>query len=251
VTADVAPVQAKETSFKPSLFQDAYAQNNLDRSFQHYLEDEQRRLAFIFSPFSQFDFNSWFAYSDFSLNVESSADKVNLFSDIELASTETPPSNAEPNAQKPLSASEQAVDQIAAYFAKPSQSTLQGLLMKTGWLVPNLEASPQLFLAQLQGKLLNKLDLQFLVDQILSQVKIVKEKGKVELTLGLKPENLGEILLTLTSRSGMVSIQIQAPEETRKLIEAELKELELALKRAKVNLAEIKILATKEVDKHA
>jgi len=251
VTADVAPVQVKETSFKPSLFQDSYAQSNLDRSFQHYLEDEQRRLAFIFSPFGQFDFNSWFAYPDFLLNVESPADKVNLFSDIELASTETHTSNVESNPQKPLPVSDQAADQTAIYFAKPSQSTLQGLLIKTGWLVPNLEASPQFYLAQLQGKLLNKLDLQFLVDQILSQVKIVKEKGKVELTLGLKPENLGEILLTLTSRSGMVSIQIQAPEETRKLIEVELKELELALKKAKVNLTEIKILAAKEVNKDA
>ncbi|MEE8638471.1 MAG: flagellar hook-length control protein FliK [Candidatus Margulisiibacteriota bacterium] len=137
------------------------------------------------------------------------------------------------------------------YSAKSVQPILQDLLMKTGWLVPNLEASPPFYLAGLEGKLLNKLDLQFLVDQILLQVKIVKEKGKVELTLGLRPENLGEILLTLTSKSGMVSIQIQAPEETRKLIEAELKELELALKKAKVNLAGIKILATKEVGKDA
>ena len=110
---------------------------------------------------------------------------------------------------------------------------------------------PLFFQSNIEGKLLNKFDLQYLVDKILSQVKLLKEKGKVELTLGLKPENLGEILLTLTSRSGMVSIQIQAPEETRKLIDAELKELELALKKAGVNLEEIKILAAKELDKHA
>ena len=251
MTADVAPVQVKETSLNPSLFQDSSAQNNLDHSFQQYLEEEQRRLAFVFSPFSQFNFNSWFAYPDFSLHSESSADKLNLFSDIELASPETSTSNIQSNTQKPLPVSEQNVDQLALYFTRPSQSTLQALLIKTGWLVPNLEASSQFYLAQLEGKLLNKLDLQFLVDQILSQVKIVKEKGKVELTLGLRPENLGEILLSLTSRSGMISIQIQAPEETRKLIEAELKELELALKKAKVNLEEIKIIATKEVGKNA
>ena len=244
MTVQVSQIQSTE----PRLFQDSYTQNNPDLSFQQYLEEEQRRLAFIFSPFSQFNLNSWFAYPDFTLKTDSPANNANLFSDMELAPTETFASNI----QKELPVSNQASDQIATYSsAKSVQPILQDLLMKTGWLVPNLEASPQLYLAQLEGKLLNKLDLQFLVDQILSQVKLVKEKGKTELILGLKPENLGEILLTLTSRSGMVSIQIQAPEETRKMIEAELKELELALKKARVNLAEIKILAKKEVDQHA
>ena len=114
-----------------------------------------------------------------------------------------------------------------------------------------MEANPQFYLAELQGKLLNKLDMQSLIDQILTQVKMVKEKGKAELRLGLKPGNLGEIIMTLTSRSGMISIQIEAPEETKKLLEAELKELELALKKAKVDLAEIKIINPKEVNKHA
>ena len=122
--------------------------------------------------------------------------------------------------------------------------------MKTGWLVPNMEMQPLLFAAQLEGKLLSKLDLQSLVDKILSQVNLVKTKGKVELRLGLRPQNLGEILLTLTSKSGMISIQIQAPEETRKLLQAELLELELALKKSGINLAEIKIISPEEVGKH-
>ncbi|MBU0672779.1 MAG: flagellar hook-length control protein FliK, partial [Candidatus Margulisbacteria bacterium] len=122
---------------------------------------------------------------------------------------------------------------------------------QTGWLTPNIEAQPQLYLAQLQGKLLSKLDLQSLVDEIISQVNLVKEKGKVELTVGLRPKDLGEIILTLTSRSGMISIAIQAPDGTRKALEDELAELELALKKAKVNLAEIRIVNLKEVNQHA
>jgi flagellar hook-length control protein FliK len=244
VTVQVSQIQSSE----PRLFQDSYTQNNPDQSFQQYLEQEQRRLAFIFSPFSQFNFSSWLEYPE----VDSSANKIDLFSDIEQAPSQSFASKTEPNAQKDLPLPNQAFDQIAAYSsAKSAQAVLQDLLMKTGWLAPNLEASPQFYLAQLEGKLLNKLDLQFLVDQILSQVKLVKEKGKVELSLGLKPENLGKIILVLTSKSGMVSIQIQAPEETRKLIEAELTELELALKKAKVNLAEIKVLSPKEVGKNA
>jgi flagellar hook-length control protein FliK len=127
---------------------------------------------------------------------------------------------------------------------------LQELLAKTGWLSPNLEASPLFFRAQMEGKLLSKLDLQHLVDQILAQVRLVKEKGKTELTIGLKSDDLGEIILTLTAKSGMISIQIQAPEEIRKQLEALRKELEIALKKANVNLAEIKIEKIKE-ENHA
>ena len=247
MTADVAPIQVKEASFNSSLYQDSYTQNHVDHSFQQYLEEEQKRLAFLFSPWGQFNFSSWFSYPDFSLKAASG--EPELFSDSHII----PPEYLKPNASEnqiaqPGTEQSQPLGTYSFSSNQP-QLMLQDLLMKAGWLVPNLEIYPQFYQAQLQGKLLNKLDLQFLVDQILSQVKIVKEKGKVELTLGLKPENLGEILLILTSRSGMVSIQIQAPEETRKLIEANLKELELALKRANINLEGIKIANLKEVNK--
>jgi hypothetical protein len=251
MTVQVSQIYPPESS----LLQDSYIQNSSDNSCQKYLDEEQKRLAFLLSPFTQFNFGSWFAYSDPNSNADNSAHKVNLFSDIELIPSEKyagSAQNSQTNIPDQTSLPNQPLQQTANYyFAKPAQILLQELLAKTGWLAPNLEASPLFFQAQLAGKLLSKLDLQFLVDQILSQVKLVKEKGKVELTLGLRPENLGEILLTLTSRSGMVSIQIQAPEETKKLIEAELAELKLALKKAKVNLEEIEVLATKEVDRHA
>lgn len=250
MTVQLSQIQPHE----PDLLQDSSTQNSSDNSFQKYLDEEQKRLAFLLSPFSQFNFGSWFAYSDPNSNADNPANKVNLFSDLELISSEkyaggaqNSQTNIEDQSPIPNRSPQQTTNN---YFAKPAQILLQELLAKTGWLSPNLEASPLFLQAQLAGKLLSKLDLQFLIDQILSQVKLVKEKGKVELTLGLKPENLGEILLTLTSRSGMISIQIQAPEETKKIIEAELAELELALKKAKINLEEIKILATKEADRH-
>jgi hypothetical protein len=251
VTVQLSQIQTPPTS----LLQDSHTQNTPDQSFQKYLEEETRRLAFFFSPFHQCNFGSWFEYPDFTLQSGASADKVPLFSDIDFGpaqtfSENTPASQTVPQKDAPLP--RQTLDQISQYFsASPAQSTLRELLVKSGWLVPNLESHPLFYQAQLEGKLVNKLDLQFLIDQILSQVRMVREKGKVELTLGLKPENLGEILLTLTSKSGMVSIQIQASPETRKLIEEELLELELALKKAKVNLAEIKILSPEEVNQHA
>lgn len=235
------------------LSQGSSIQTNAGDSFQKYLDDEQKRLAFMLSPFGQFDFGSWFSYPSFLSGAEASAD-VNLFSDAKPGATERPSGENKPQpcqtahtttfGQPPQTASE-------TYFANASQQTLQDLLAKTGWLTPNLAASPLFYQAQLEGKLLSKLDLQSLVDQILSQVRIIKEKGKVELMLGLKPQDLGEILLKLTSRAGMVSIQIQAPEGSRKLLEAELRELEIALKKAGVNLEKIQIRAIKEAGQNA
>ena len=234
---------------QPGLLQETSAQSSSQSSFQRYLEEEQKKVAFLF-----FNFGSWFAYPEFNSQTDASANKIKLFSDIELTPSQTYASstqNPQPKTENQTSTADQTFNQIANYyFAKTTQPVLQDLLQKTGWLVPNLEASPQFYLAQLEGKLLSKLDLQSLVDQIVSQVKMVKEKGKTELTLGLKPDNLGEILLTLVSRSGMVSIEIQAPEETRKLLETQLKELEAALKKARINLADIKVIGSKEVGKN-
>lgn len=248
MTVQITQIQPNE----PRLLPDSSTQNAADNSFQNHLENEQKRLGLMFSPFGSFNFNSWFSYPDFSFQAESGYQTPSLFSDLNLTAAETTAQNFEntqQNANNGSTLAAPAYSQLADYFA--TQATLQELLLKTGWLTPNSEISPQFYLAQLQGKLLGKLDLQSLVDQILSQIKLVKEKGKVELTVGLRPKDLGEILLTLTSRSGMISIQIQAPDETRKLLEEELLELELALKKANVNLAEIKIAHPKEVSEDA
>jgi len=208
----------------------------------------------ILSPFGQFNFSSWFQYPDFTLKTDFSGNKINLFSDLESPANKTynsNPENTKVNNQNQPPPSQQTLPQTSAqFYVKPAQTVLQDLLLKTGWLVPNLEGQPLVLKAQQEGTLLNNLDLQSLVDQILAQVKLVREKGSVQLSLGLKPEDLGEIVLTLTSKSGMVSIQIEAPAKTKKLLEAELKELELALKKASVNLSEIKIVTLKEVGKH-
>jgi len=248
VTVQIAQIQTPE----PSLFSDHFAQNTPSHPFEQYLEQEQKRLSFLGSPFSGFNFDSWFSYPDFSTKNDLSSPSVDLFSDLFSSSNEPYQSNNYTSNQPEPSIANQVIEGLTNNnYTQSPQIVLQDLLQKTGWLVPNLEASALLYQAQTEGKLLNKLDLQFLVDQIISQIKIVKEKGKVELMVGLKPENLGEIILTLTSKSGMVSIQIQAPEETKKLIQAELRELEMALKRAKINFSEIKIEASKEVLQHA
>lgn len=250
MTVQVSQIQSPE----PRLFEDSSIQNNSDNSFRTYLDEEQKRLANLFVPFNGYNFSSWFDYATPFKQAQATPNRANLFSDLELF----PPGKTVPQSEnkqttvldQPVVADQSTQGALTNYVTKPSQNFLQNLLAETGWLVPNLEAQPLFNQAQLGGKLLSKLDLQFLVDQIISQVKIVKDKGKAELILGLKPENMGEILLTLTSRAGMISIEIQAAEETRKLIGAEREKLEQALKKAKINLADLKITEIKEANQH-
>lgn len=237
-----------------SLFEPSYAPNQSDRSFQQMLEEEKKRLGAAFSPLGSFNFNGLFSYPEFAKQFNQ---QVEFFNDTnqsvyQYSESKSITNNAPtPIVNQEQTATQQVLSQLTTNnISTPTKAFLQQLLNKTGWLTPNLEAQPLLQQMQAQGKLLSKLDLQFLVDQIISQIKMVKEKGQVKLLLGLKPDNLGEIILSLTAKSGMVSIQIQAEQKTKELIEDELRELEIALKKAKVNLGEIKITSVEEVNKH-
>jgi len=246
VTLQVAGIQSNE----PNLFEGSFVQNpsNSSTSFTQYLEEETKQLSLMFSPINQFNFSAWFDYPGASNNALTPK-RVSLFSDVETNpehSIVLSSQDANTNSTNQTSAVQALEGLLQNYSTKPSQTILQDLLMQSGWLTPNLSASSLFFQSQLDGTFLSNFDLQFLVDQIVSQMEVVSQKGSAQLSLGLRPGNLGEILLTLTSQSGMVSIQIQVPEELRKLIESSLLELELALKRANINVSEIKVLATKE-----
>ena len=78
-----------------------------------------------------------------------------------------------------------------------------------------------------------------LVDEIVKQVSLVKEKGKTQLQLTLQPAELGEITLTLTLVSGALQVAICALPETRKLIDSRRDELEQALKKLNINFTEL------------
>ena len=239
-------------SLEQSLYQDSSAPSSSNTSFQQYLEKEQQRIGSFFSPFNQFDFSAWFAYPDQAFNGNTSSVKIDLFSDIKMPPHINYETNNQNTTPSQVNIPSQTYGQTTNnYNANTPQNMLQDILTRNGWLIPNLEMQPLLLQAQMDGILLSKLDLQFLIDEIISHIAMVKEKGKTELSLGLRPDNLGEIFMTLTAKSGMISIQIQAPEETRKLLQSNLTELELALKKAKINLDKIMIVEMKGVDKNA
>lgn len=225
---------------EPRLLPDSYNRTSSDRSFEEKLKLEQARLGLLFSPFSQLDSLFYSRLAGSFQSSEPQADST-LYSFIDQAEQ----TGKEPKVQNDNSSSVHRAPPLQMFESLPSQSLnknlLQQLLVQTGWLTPNLAAQPQFYNAFLEGKLQLKLDLQLLIDQIVEQVKMVKGRERAELSLMLKPEELGEILLVLTSRSGMVSIQVQTSLETKKLIDSRREELERALKKAHVNFDRIEI----------
>lgn len=215
-------------TIEPRLYSDSTAQKNADNSFEEKLKFEQARLGLLFSPFSQLE--SFF---------------LSTLNPAEFKPAVPEPETTEPAEQFSLkqnysnqldSKSNLAAPGVRLFDSLPLQPLnrqfLQKLLSQTNWLVPNLESQPLFAQARLEGKLQPKFDLQFLIDQIIESVNLIKRKGQTELSMNFKPEDLGEILLTLISRSGVVSIQIQASAETKKLIDSRRQELELALKKS-------------------
>jgi len=224
--------------------QENRSQNSLDRSFEEKLKSEQARLGLMFSPFAQLNL---FFSSPLAMNfVQSEPDNENT-------AERTFYQRSGLNLSKPPGSDETRFDQrltpqiFESVSLRPLNKLIfQDMLNRANLLVPNLAAQPLFNQAFLAGRLQPKLDLQFLIDQILEQVKLVKGKGKTELSLTLKPENLGEIFLQLTSLAGKVSILISASPETRKLIDASKEELARALKKSRINLDRITIEEAKK-----
>ncbi len=113
-------------------------------------------------------------------------------------------------------------------------------------LVPNPVVPPPFMPYALNpsasAKTVSKADLQILIDEIVENAKLLKTQKKVELSLLLFEKNLGEMSLTLSSRNGLISIQIGACDEIRKNLEKNILDLESALKSANIDVDQLKIV---------
>ena len=235
----------KVESNEPRLLTDSSSQNKPDQSFEEKLKYEQSRIGLLFNPMAQLD--GIFASSNDRTSDLLNSNGTNL-QDIRTEIKKAAADSAQTAGQDQPTAHStgQITDQIASQSF--SQKFWQELLAKTGWLNPNLAANPLAYQAFLQGTLAANLDLQSLVDEIVKQAGLVKEKGRTELRLTLKPAELGDIILTLSQVGGLVSIQIQASAEAKKAIEDRRSELEAALKKLNIHFDQIKI---EEVSDHA
>ncbi len=89
-------------------------------------------------------------------------------------------------------------------------------------------------------------DLAGVIDEIVEKARIVKEGEKTELSIALKPENLGEMLLSLTMKHGAIFISIAGDQDMKNLFEAQRAALEASLKRANINLGGLDISSNKD-----
>ena len=97
---------------------------------------------------------------------------------------------------------------------------------------------------------LSRSNLQIIIDQIIAQAKLIKSSSKVQLSLEINQEELGNLLIELTSKQGLVLIQIAASQELKKELDSNLEELKRALKDSHIKLGELKIVEVKE-ESHA
>jgi len=90
---------------------------------------------------------------------------------------------------------------------------------------------------------LKGVDLSDLVSQIQDKIKMMKDNGKLELTIQLKPDDMGSVLLSVTSNKGVLSIMIYADKLARQSLDENLADLEISLKRANLNIGSLSVQA--------
>lgn len=245
----VNQVQSPETGLLP----DNSGQNRSGDNFAAYLDEEQERLKTTLAGYGQFSFNGFFNYPELSWQSVLNEPQPEVYQKIDQEKSgrsedqTVDQARQEGNAQK----GKAPLPSIFESFTNLSRRTIQDLLAQTGWLVPNVEAQLQFSLAQTSGKLLTSLDLQSLIDEITSRITLIREKGKTEFSLGLKSGNLGDILITLTSRAAGLEINIQAQAETKKILDQQLAELTAALKKINIKIVELKVEEVKGGENHA
>lgn len=96
-------------------------------------------------------------------------------------------------------------------------------------------------LNNVQSNIVTKANMQALIDEIVQNAKLLKINDKIELTLMLKEKYFGEMNLSLLSKNGIISIQIFAQSETKKMLEDSILDLETALEEAHIKFDDIKI----------
>lgn len=90
---------------------------------------------------------------------------------------------------------------------------------------------------------LRGIDVDDLISQIQDKIKLLKDNGKMELSLQLKPENLGTILMSVTSNKGVITINLYADNVAREALEESIQDLENSLKRVNLNIGSLNVFS--------
>jgi len=83
--------------------------------------------------------------------------------------------------------------------------------------------------------------LDLIVSEIVDKVRLVEEGKKVELSVALKPDQLGEMLLNMSMKNGLVSISIVANSEAKEWLEHNIAALKDSLRQANIGLGDVSV----------
>lgn len=84
-------------------------------------------------------------------------------------------------------------------------------------------------------------NLELIVSEIVDKIKLVEEGKKVELSVALKPDQMGELLLNMSMKNGLVSVSIIADGEAKEWIEQNIAGLKESLKQANISLGDVSV----------
>lgn len=127
--------------------------------------------------------------------------------------------------------------------AKEIKAAVQQFLSKlaSSDRAPGAAAIPFSQFAASLEKLGGKFDLQTIIDKIVEASKLVKSKEKTELLITLKPEWLGDVLLSITKSKDGLAVNIIAGNNAKMLLDSQLSDLEQALRSANINVSSLQV----------
>ena len=249
-----AIIETPEVSKDLTLNQSAWRSDN---SFGEKLKIEQQKLeesrlktnsitwAAVQSVFNavplEFEFNISSMENNFNTSMEQPTNK------IEGTAKQNGLSNQNNGNERNATENQSFISAVPQ--TSKQDSILNKLLTQNMYFAPNIEVVVPFSKFAEAARSSLKLDLDPIIESISKFMKISKVSGKTAIELSLKPENLGNILLNISSKNGVVSVEILASEEVKQILEANLLDLKEALAQANINLGSLNVSTGGDQDK--
>ncbi|MCX5750889.1 MAG: flagellar hook-length control protein FliK [Candidatus Saganbacteria bacterium] len=234
----ISPVAASDSS--TSLYGNSSGPKNSETSFEENLKTEEEKLktkSLFFSPWSSIQT----LMAALSSNYDDSLTLSKIENEFDTRKEPTPPqAPIKPTEeQKPETVkTELPTPPLPQKIYKLDPKVFQDILSRS---LGAFNIAPAFMGTTEKFDFITKVDLQQVIDEITKQATIVKNQKQTELLLGLKPEQLGEMLLKITNQNGMLSIQILANEETKKSLDQSLEQLKNSLADAHLNIGNLSV----------
>ena len=138
---------------------------------------------------------------------------------------------------------EQKADRTSAAAGTPDQNKTDQIKFAINAAnkiaVGEMDISPDLYSAAMTAKnriaSLRGIDVDDIIGQIKDKVQFLLRGGSSELSMELKPENLGTILMNVSSNKGVLTINIFADQAVKQVLEENIADLERSLKQANLS----------------